>query len=168
MVGDLFSAATELLAACEAAIATAPGGAIARAFVSPGLPALDCCPQLTVHAGGPGEADTQPLTTPLQPGHRVSQTALVNLIQFTITVVRCSPSEAIPPAAALQASAEETFGDLWALWNVLKQEHRAGNLFDAEAGPGSRELFFDPAIPLNPQGGCAGWLVPLRVSLGGY
>lgn len=169
---DLYALAVELLTAAEAAIATTPGGAIDRAFISPGLPSLDCCPQLTVHLGGPAEGDTAPLTTPLQAGHRTSQTALVNLIQFTITVVRCAPTgsdaQPLPSPVALQATAETTLADLWALWNELRAAHRAGTLFDADAGPGSRELFFDPAVPLDPQGGCAGWLVPLRVSFGGY
>ena len=169
---DLFDLASELLAAVETAIASTPGGPIDRAFLSPGLPSLDCCPQLTVHVGGPAEGDTQPLTTPLQPGHRTSQTALVNLIQLTITIVRCCPgptdSNPIPSAAAIEAAAVETYADLWAIWNELRTAHRAGTLFDADAGPVSRELFFDPAFPLNPQGGCAGWLIPIRVSLGGY
>lgn len=169
---DLFDLAAELLTAAETAIAGSPGGPIDRAFVSPGLPSLDCCPQLTVHVGGPAEGDTTPLNTTLQPGHRTSQTALVNLVQLTITVVRCCPgptdSHPIPSAASIQAAAEQTYADLWALWNELRAAHRAGTLFAADAGPGSRELFFDAAFPLNPQGGCAGWLVPMRVSLGGY
>ncbi len=168
--GDLFALASELLSASEGIVAGTPGGAIDRAFVSPGLPALDCCPQLTVHAGGPAEADTSPITTPLDPGHRTANFELLNLIQLTITVVRCAPmpETGLPSAAMLSAVSAETYADLWALWCELRDLHRAGTLFTAPAGPGSRELFFDPAFPLNPQGGCAGWQIPLRVELGGY
>lgn len=167
---DLYALASELLSAAEGILVGTPGGAISRSFVSPGLPSLDCCPQLTVHAGGPAEADTSPVTTPLDPGHRTSNFELLNLVQLTITVVRCAPAPetAIPTAAELDAVSSETYADLWALWNELRQMHRAGTLFDAPAGPGSRELFFDPAYPLNPQGGCAGWQLPIRVELGGY
>jgi hypothetical protein len=134
---DLFDAAAELLAACETAVSTTPGGAISRTFVSPGLPALDCCPQLSVHVGGAAEGDTAPLSPPLQPGHRTTL-SLVNLVQLTATVVRCTPvwgeNEKQPPSAAeIQAAAELTNADLWAIWNVCREQHRAGTLFTAEA-----------------------------------
>jgi hypothetical protein len=170
--GDLFALARELLDACEGIVATSPGGPIPRSFISPGLPALDCCPQLTVHVGGPAEADTSPLVYPLDPGHRTANLELLNLVQLTITVVRCTPpssgDEPLPQGSALEDAAEEIDADLWCLWNELRQLHRSGALFDAPAGPGSRDLFFDPAVSLNPQGGCAGWLIPIRVQLGGY
>ncbi len=167
--GDLYAAAVELLEATEVALAANP---VDRVFVSPALPALDCCPQLTVHVGGASEGDTAPLQPPLQPGHRTYAGDLVNVVQLTITIVRCTPgpdnSGNPPPAAEIQASAQESIDDLWAIWNYLRTEHRAGNLFTAPAGPGSREFFFDPAFPLNIAGGCCGWQIPFRVSLGGY
>src|SRR5665811_316733 len=89
---DLFDLAKEYLQACEAAVATTPGGPIARSFVSPGLPAWDCCPQLSVHVGGPVIGDTMPLAPPLQPGHRFEDTGTVNLVALTATVLRCSPT----------------------------------------------------------------------------
>lgn len=168
---DLFAMAVELLEATEAAL-TELGSPISRAFVSPALPALDCCPQLTVHVGGAGEGDTSPLQPPLQPGHRIPTTGNVNLVQLTITVVRCTPGPDNagnpPPAADIEASAQESLNDLWAIWNHLRTAHRDGSLFDAPAGPGGREFFFDPAFPINIAGNCCGWQIPFRVSLGGY
>ena len=170
---DLYDAARELLEACEAAVATTPGGAIERSYVSPGLPALDCCPQLTVHVGASIEGDTSPLAPPLQPAHRASQGLTVPLVQLTATVVRCAPSwdegaDQPPPTSEIDDVARLTNADLWAIWNMLRDLHRAGSLFSAPAGPGSREFFFDPAFPISVQGGCAGWSIPFRVSLGGY
>lgn len=169
--GDLYAAARELLEATQAALVL-EGAPVDRAFVSPALPALDCCPQLTVHIGGAAEGDTAPLQPPLQPGHRTPQVGVVPLVQLTVTIVRCSPVQDAggnPPAAsAIDATAEATAADLWAIWNHLRTLHREGLLFTAPAGPPGREMYFDPAFPLNTAGGCAGWQIPLRVSLGGY
>lgn len=168
---DLYAAAAELLAASGAALAASPGGAIARAFVSPGPPAWDCCPQLTVHAGGAVAADTAMLQPPLQPGHRIDQGILVNLVPLTITVLRCTPiiegegqKMRLPEPADLDAAAAMTIGDLWAIWNWLAARKRDETLFP----PDSRELFFDPAVALNTAGGCSGWEIQVRVTLGGY
>src|SRR4051812_1224440 len=87
---DLQALAAEWLAACTAALATTDEGAIDRSFVSPGVPAFDCCPQLTVHVGGPAEGATAPLAPPLQPGHRTS-IGVVPLVPLTATVIRCIP-----------------------------------------------------------------------------
>lgn len=170
---DLFDAARELLDACLAAVATTDAGAIDTAYVSPGPPALDCCPQLTVHVGGALEADTSPLSPPLQPGHRTPGTSVLPLTQLTATVVRCVPgwdeeADQPPAPAALELAAQDTNADLWAIWNELRRAHRAGSLFTAPAGPNSREFYFDAAFPVNAQGACAGWSIPFRVSLGGY
>ena len=167
--GDAFDAALELLNACQAALATTPGGAIDRAYVSPGLPAFDCCPQITVHAGGTGEGDTAPLAPPLSPGHRANVQGTVPMLQLTVTVIRCSPvweenAKQPPSPAALQAAAEVTYNDVWAIWSLLRDAKRAETLF----APASREFFFDPAFPVLTSGGCAGWQLPFRVALGGY
>lgn len=168
-VTDLYDLLEQFLDACAEAVLLAPGGAIGRAFVSPGLPAFDCCPQLTVHAGGPVLADTQPLSPPLQPGHRVDETGAVHLVAMTATVIRCvsvaSNDEGDPPTPASQdEAAQETLGDLWAIWNHLYTRKRNLTLW----GPKQRELFFDPASSLNTSGGCAGWQIPIRVQLSGF
>ena len=170
---DLYDLLAEFLDAVEAAVATTPGGAIARAYVSPGPPAWDC-ELIAVHAGGPLEADTAPLAPPLQPGHRVIDTFAVNEIAITTTVLRCVPtiqqvggSTSWPSAAELEAAARLIDADVWAIWNHVKNAVRDGTLFRRADGE-AREVFFDPAVPLSPAGGYGGWQIPLRVSLEGY
>src|SRR6266705_1969139 len=88
---DLFDICSEWLAACEAAVAPTEGGPIPRSFVSPGPPAWDCCPQLTVH-GGYAIADTLPLIPVLGPGHRSTDQGGVVLVPLVATVLRCVPT----------------------------------------------------------------------------
>lgn len=163
---DLFDLAAEWLAVCEEAVATTVGGAIERAFVSPGPPAWDCCPQLTVHVGGPAEGDTAPLSPPLQPGHRTRQTAIVPLVPLTASVIRCVPSGEVPAELDLEAAAQAMSADVWAIWAHSRDAFGDGSLFPSSSG--SRELIFDAAQVQAPSGGCAGWTIPVRVAVGGY
>lgn len=164
---DLFDVARELLTACAAAVATTDAGAIDRVFVSPSLPAFDCCPQLTVHVGNALEGDSSPLSPPMQPSHRAVD-KVVPMVQLTCSVVRCLAGPDArgnaPPVSAIEDAARQTNADLWAIWNELRTMKRDGTLF----APREREFFFDPAFPISVQGGCAGWLIPFRVTLGGY
>lgn len=167
---DLFDLCAEYLAACQAALAGTPGGAIERAYVSPGSPVIDCPAQLTVHAGGSSEASTAPLSPPLSPGHRGRVQGAVYLARMTATVARCVPvftedGEA-PAAVDLEAAANMTSADVWAIWNHIRTECMAGALFASPSG--MREVLLDDAIPLDPSGGVAGWLIPIRVQLDGY
>jgi hypothetical protein len=172
--GDLYAACVALLAVAEDAAASTPGGPIGRVFVSPGPPAWDCPPQLTVHAGGPVIGDTLPLSPNLQPFHRVGgPAAFVNLVALTITVIRCVPAMgeglSFPAPAEIEAAAVETLADVWAIWNYIINRKRQGALFaDDKGNPRSRELVLDPAVPLNIQGGAAGWQIQVRVELPGY
>lgn len=166
--GDLYDLAAEWLVCCEAAVATAYGGAISYAYVSPGPPPLDC-EELVVWAGGPAEANTAPLSPPLAPGFRDTVQGAVHLINLTCTVVRCVPGlnehGRLPSVAELEDTARQTLGDVWAIWNETRQRHRGGTLF---ASNYARELFLEPAFPIPPDGGFAGWQVPIRVQLNGY
>lgn len=164
---DLYDMCAEYLDACNEALVDTPGGAIDRAFVSPGPPAWDCCPQLTVHAGGPAVGDTMPLQPPLQPGERL-EVGIVTLVAMTATILRCTPTVEeggdLPSAHGLDVSAAETLADVWAIWNHIATLKRAGTLW----APKTREVFFDPAVSLNSAGGCAGWQLQIRVFLPGY
>lgn len=166
---DLFDFAAEWLTTCADAVATTVGGAIDRSYVSPGPPAWDCCPQLTVHVGGPSEGDTAPLAPPLQPGHRTRQVGIVPLVPLTATVIRCVPitdGNTPPTAAVLEAAAQEVDEDVWAIWAMTRQRFEEGTLFPSPSG--SRELIFQPALVSAPEGGCAGWQIPVQVAIGGY
>lgn len=172
-VDDLYTLCREYLDACAAAVATAPGGAIARAYVATALPAFDC-EQLTVHAGGPAEGDTAPLQPPLQLGHRADNVGAVHLINMTATVCRCAPvitskgqTVLNPNIAQMEAHSRITLGDLWAIWNYIRARYRDDTLFTTTMGR-RRELFFDPAVAVNTAGGITGWQVQIRVQLDGY
>lgn len=168
---SLYALCDELLVAASQACELSRGGAMDRVYVSPGPPAWDCPNQLTVHAGGPAEADTAPLQPPLQPYHRVDDGLLMNMITLTITALRCAPSwgeapsTSTPSIEALEEAAKETLDDVWCIWNHVATRKRDGTLFPPKK---TRELIFDQALPLLTEGGIAGWQMQMRVQLDGF
>lgn len=171
-VGDLHAAADELLIAASEACALAPGGAMSRVYVSPGVPPWDCPDQLTVHVGPAiAVAETLPLQPPLQPMHRVGEGRHLNLVTMTVTALRCVnvmlPDQGrliLPDPAALEADAVVINGDVWAIWNHLATRKRNLTLFP----PKVREFAFDPALPVITEGAIGGWQVQCRVQVDGY
>ncbi len=170
MVGptDLFDCAAEWLAACNAVLALTDAGPIDRAYVSPGPPSWDCCPQLTVHAGYV-MADTQPLAPFLMAGHRADVTGGVIIVPLVCTVIRCCPvfeENGDPPSGPeYEAVAAKVTADAWSILNFTWNQYRDGLLF---APACDRELFLDPGVPLQPAGGCAGFQIQVRVTLFGF
>lgn len=160
---DLQDLAEAVLAASGEILDTTGNPEIARAFVSHGPPALDCCNQLAVHVAQIGEAATQAGNV-LQPGLRHAF-ARVNLTTLFITVTRCHSvidEDGVPPSPAeLTAAAATLNSDAWALWNGLYRMQ--DDLFDA-----CDLVFFDGIVPLPPQGGCAGYVMAIRFELPGY
>ena len=162
---DLQDLAQEFLDACVEALDTIPsvapglGGAPARSYVSPGRPAFDCCPQLTVHTGPVTASPTSPGTTT----GTSARSALVTVPALIATIVRCIPTGEQPATEDMQAAAEQINADGWALWNHILNLIRAGDLFQV-----CGEVFWDGLRPVDPQGGCAGWTLNLRVLLDGY
>lgn len=160
--GDLHLLAQELLDAAEAALDTIPSyevnlkGAPARAFVSPGEPALDCCPQLTVHVAGSQHISPVGGLPAFHQKDRVSGPTL------QITMVRCIPADEQPPTDEMQDAAEQINADGWALWNHLFNLWSADDLFTL-CGVLSLDL-----LPQPPSGGCAGWRLNVRTNLDGY
>jgi len=168
---DLYLLCAELLDASSSALALSRGGTPSRAYVSPGPPAFDCVAggQLTVHAGGPIIAETLPLQPPLQPAHRVELGLQLNLVQMTVTVIRCAvlpqgQTQRLPDTGLLSQVAAITMADVWAIWNWVATHKRNQTLFP----PKERELYMDPAYVLQTQGGAAGWQIPFRVQLNGF
>ncbi len=164
----LYQACREYLDACQAALETTDAGGIDRRFVSPGAPAWDCFPQLVVHAGAAIEADTALLVPALAPMHRIEQGRVVPLAQITATVLRCAPTlkkgGQFPDPDVIDAAAQTSLEDLWAIWNYLSSRKRDGTLF----APDSREFIFDPAQSVSIMGGACGWVIPIRVYVPGY
>jgi hypothetical protein len=174
---DLHILATAFLAECVDALDSIPTlvpgqgliGAPERRFVSPGLPVWDCCEQLAVHASPMSEADTTP--SGLDAGRRSARQARINHASFIATITRCVPTGelttageiVVPEAVDLSLAARQINNDGWALWNRLFNAVYAGRLLTL-----CDEVFWDGIIPVVPAGGCAGWTVSMRASLGGY
>lgn len=166
-VTGLYELCEEYLEACKQALELAPGGAIERAFVSPGMPAFDCPEQLTVHAGGPSPGDTLPMSPPLQPARRIVDGDLLNMVAMTATVLRCAPGirgTRAPTPKELADTAQKTLGDVWSIWNHIATLKRDDKLW----APKTREVIFDPAVAVLIEGGAAGWQLQIRVQLDGY
>lgn len=159
---------TLMLAVLDASVAAldeipgfAPGlsGAPERTFVSSGTPALDCCNQLSVNASTIREGQTG--TGGLQAGQRHRYNGRINLVGVQVYITRClSTTNDIPTPTEQQNLAEQTNADGWALWNYMFRQADLVALCDG--------LFMDAITPLNPSGGCSGWLLSMRLQLAGY
>jgi hypothetical protein len=165
--GDLHALAVEVLDAAAGSLDTIPNhephllGAPTRQFVSPGTPVHDCCDQLCVYVAPQiGEGDTTP--GGMGAGKRF-KLGRINHVAASISITRCIPTDLEPPADSLTDAAEQLNADAWALWNDLYNQIRSGELLTL-----CQEVFFDGITPISPSGGCAGWLVLLRIELGGY
>jgi len=144
-------------------------GVQARQYVSPNTPSWDC-EQLTVNVGTAAVGDTLPLQPPLQPGLREGANRAVRVVAFTITSLRCIPvvgnvGPKLPSPAAISAAAKVIDDDLWAIWNHLATLKRQGLLFPPAK---DRVMFFDPAVPLQAQGGIVGWAIQVRPEMPAY
>jgi hypothetical protein len=148
-------------------------GAPERQFISPGLPVddfvgEDCCAQVSVWGVPITEADTTP--GGLDAGRRSSRFAWINQVAINARVTRCFPTGSssasgfYPPSVdVLTETSRQHDADGWALWNHLHNAvHQEQLLTHCDA------FFFDGMLPIIPSGGCAGWVVSLRASLGGY
>lgn len=171
-VNDLNELADEYLAAVRAALAQSPGGSIARAFISPGNPDWDCCPQLSVHVASVDDLDTLPVSPYPATGHRIQLTGVVLVATLVATILRCVPiasdGKSPPTVEQWNKASTETNGDLWAVTNYLIHAKRTGAIFSPSPDGTRREVWMDPAAALRPQGGCAGWAFTVRVQLDGF
>ena len=158
---DLHELAEDLLAACVEALDTIPvydasyAGAPDRAFISPGLPALDCCDQLTVHVGTIAE------------GGGVSSIGIINRVQLIVHITRCVPGpddRANPPTTtAMQESSRQIHADKWALWNYLHALIAQNLLFEDCC-----EVIWSGMTSLVPSGSCGGSVLTITVCFDGY
>jgi hypothetical protein len=162
---DLNTLLQAVLTGAEAALDEIPGfapglsGAPERTFVSAGQPSLDCCDQLSVNAATIREGATEP--GGLGAGTRHRQNFRINHVGAQVWITRCLDSnDPIPQISAIEALAEQVNADGWALWNYL---FRSADLVSVCDG-----LFMDALTPLQPSGGCSGWLLSMRLQLAGY
>jgi hypothetical protein len=94
------------------------------------------------------------------------------MVAMTCTIVRCAvtmqklgQNMILPSASQITADAAMTYGDVWAVWNFVKNEYREKRLF---LQPPCRELAFLSAYPIRAEGGAIGWEFTIAVDLGGY
>lgn len=87
----------------------------------------------------------------------------VPLVGFQVTRYRCVTREENPTATVQQADANALSQELWRVWNTLVQGQVAGSLF-AEGV----QVWWDECVPIQKQGGVAGWRINLRVSFNHY
>jgi hypothetical protein len=147
-----------------------PAGVPPRSYVAHGIPAIDC-EQLTVSIYTVPQADTSPRALPLDRQFKVTKFGSLNLVFLTVQLVRCYPpptaggrqSNLVTRVAELTAFAQTINADGWQLWNGLQTAKRLG----AFAGV-CREFALDPLLPIQPQGGFAGWAIPIEVQLDGF
>lgn len=156
---DLYDIAVAFLAASVAALDKTDEGSPDRAFVSHGQPALDCCPQLTVHTQVLGEVALNGGVGALGPAKRINRGGLAQ-VTLAIQITRCVPeptvsaSKITPPTPALQQAAAKVIDeDGWALWLGLNDALKHGDLH--EICGGAIRLGGEKMIP---QGGCGGWI----------
>lgn len=152
------------LGAAADALALTEAGAPDLQRITPGPPAFDCCPFVSVHGGFLLEAAAGE-GGPLAPAHRVNRAAQL-LYTVVVTAVRCVPvpdEDGQPPNAESEALAARTVNqDLWALWNGLSAALRVGILSDRCAG-----AYRDGAVAITSTGGCGGWVLTFRVPIPG-
>lgn len=167
-INDTYELCSDFLAAAELALSLTDAGTPERAYVSPGAPAFDCCPQLTVHGFQLSEDATTPQGGPLGYAKRVVTTGAL-LYAVVVTVIRCIPTiggdaqnPVLPDPNALEAAGQAVNQDVWALWNHLSKEIRDGRLSERCKG-----AYRDGATAIAPQGGCAGWALQWRVPING-
>ena len=169
-VDDLNDISLAFLAASIDALNKTPEGAPERAFVSPGEPAMDCCPQLSVHTQLLHEVDVRTRTSAgaLGAAKQIIRGGAIT-VTLSIMVIRCVPGNEekagriiAPPPEKLQAAAALIDSDGWALWLGLTYALKHGDLKDTCSG--AERL---GGTKLTPQGGCGGWVFQYRVPIEG-
>lgn len=166
-VNNLFEFAQEYLDAVLTAIATTDAGAIpGPSFVAPGIPALDCPDMVSVHVQTLQMAPSSPAGA-MDADHRAAKHYVVSAV-LVAQFVRCQPMidpvTGVPSAVEMTAAGKKAAQDVWAVWNAIKNEVRAGTIFNGTCPPNG----IDPPAPITPQGGSAGWAFQVRPQIGGY
>lgn len=165
-VDEAYLFAQELLAVAQAGVTSAIGGAIGRAYVSPGIPAIDC-ETLCVTAVGLNLN----LSNAPAPGRRLTVGGRINLLAFVITVARdCIPVTSdqagfeAPTPAQNDAASQIILQDVWAIWNAIGAQARTPEgLFNGRCSL----LYLDNAAALVTSGMTAGWTINLRTEIDG-
>lgn len=155
-------------------------GAPTRSFVSPGLPATECCAdgrplrgstyvkgQLAVWVESQSEMATSPLSPPGAQTIRPGVTGRVNLPLIVVQILRCVPVGTVskppsPDALTLAAAQNQADGFvLWeGLWHAQHQFQAFASLCDG--------MNVQQAQVIPAEGGCAGWMIPIQPVVQGF
>jgi hypothetical protein len=164
-IDDTYDLCADFLDASIVALALTEAGAPERAFVSPGAPVFDCCPQLTVHGAQLAEEPTSPEGGALGYAKRVSSVASL-YYAIVVTIIRCVATldgdGNLPSVEDLEEAGRTVNQDVWALWNHLSKEIRTGALSDKCKG-----AWRDNITAIPQQGGCGGWTLQWRIPING-
>lgn len=159
---DLLDAALDGLALARTGIA-----APTRTYVSHSRPAVDICEgdengQLSVYLD-PGKALTLQSAPdrPAVPRQVLRQPIANFIIEWWRCHVAFTVDGQIPTADELDDAASMLLTDLWCVETQLFDEQRDGTLVDV----GCLSVEIGTATALGPQGGAAGWTIPVRVAL---
>lgn len=163
-VAAIFEAAQELLASATAALESTEEGFSGVAYQAPGLPAFDfsCdfvvvwCSAITLARSG-----AIPATQRYRTGPRV------NLVTMNVTSGRCTDTGTTkqPPTGGQQTlDAQVHVEDGLALWNHIGNEIASGDLL----GGTCKQVALGTLTAYTPQGGVAGWNLPVTVQIDGY
>lgn len=155
--------AQEVLNTAEAALSLTDAGVPDDVFMSSSAPALDCCPSVSVYVARISEAPTSPLSPPEAQALR-STAGNVILVTYVITMTRCIDvgMDGIPSAEQKHAAAVAVQQDGWSVWNWIRDEILAGNIFDRCTG-----VHFDGWTPIPEQAGCVGGIMVIRAMIPG-
>lgn len=163
-VASVAEAAQALLDTAEAALATASGGPVTQAWMSPGMPAFDVqCDFVAVWEGAAAFASSGgiPASQQFRTGPRITIHAL------NVTTGRCLATGVggRPPTVAQKtADAVKHMEDGQALWNGVSAEIAAGELF----GGTCSQITLQGMVAYTPQGGVGGWNLTVAVQIDGY
>lgn len=163
-VTSLYDLAAEVLVVAEACLTTTTAGVPSLSYVSPSLPAYDCCPALIVSVPSLGEEGTSPQLNAMDLGRKASY-GRVNLASLNVTALRCAP--AMDPQGGvsltdIEVAARETLEDGWALWCGFYHAIIAGTFKGT-----CEDVHFDQGRAVTEQGDCVGWTFLFRAQIDG-
>lgn len=158
----LATVADGLLDALLAGLAQVTTGRAApdTSYVSHGPPAYDCCPFAVVYLDPLDGVTHNALEDPPFDQDCIIVPRATWILEWT----RCVPAltdDGWPTPATLDVSAQDLLEDLWCVLTELYDRHKSGAL----VGSGCGDVSIGNAMIIEPQGGCAGWKVPVTTIL---
>lgn len=160
---DLYAACVNLLQTAAACLATTSQGVPAWAGVTPPMPSYDCPQMLAVWWGPVTSPDIPSDTSRARPPH-----AWLNMVQFTILVIRCAaavPDGGFPNPVAINTQSAVVSADAWALSHGIPRAAIADTLFGDYP---CREVILGSVQQISEQGGAIGCTMTLTARIDGY